>query len=235
MGEAADQIMSQIEVERGRLGADLNELEGKVKRGISIDWRRQFDEKPLLMLGLAVGGGILLASLMNKGSRDDDDYDDDDYVTSSAAGSAALVPSNATLYQKKKAAETFDNIKGALIGVAVSSVRKFLDDAVPGFTDQFRQTEEKASSLRGSYSDPDVPSSSPSYSGAGTGYAGSTGLDEPSGSMGSSYGSGTVGTTGSYGSTGSSYGTGSSGSSYDPATPASRSYTSSDPNVPSSS
>lgn len=33
------------------------------------DWRGQFEERPLLMLGLAFGGGLLLASMGRKRSR----------------------------------------------------------------------------------------------------------------------------------------------------------------------
>ena len=39
--------------------------------------------------------------------------------------------------QKQKAFETWDNIKGALIGVAATRFQSFLGEMVPGFHEQF--------------------------------------------------------------------------------------------------
>jgi hypothetical protein len=59
MGKTPDQIETQIETKRGDLRSNLEELEDKVKS--VTDWRQQFRSNPGLMLGLAFGGGMLLA------------------------------------------------------------------------------------------------------------------------------------------------------------------------------
>ena len=46
--------------------------------------------------------------------------------------------------QKHKALEMWDNIKGALIGVAATRFKEFVGEVVPGFHEQFQHTEEKA-------------------------------------------------------------------------------------------
>jgi hypothetical protein len=74
MDEKPDQIEAEINRARGNLNDNLLELEDKVKG--AFDWRRQFEERPLVMLGLAVGGGILAAALIPWG-RSRRRYDDD--------------------------------------------------------------------------------------------------------------------------------------------------------------
>src|SRR3982751_523792 len=62
MDEKPDQIMSHIESQRDQLGRNLNELETRVKG--ATDWRVQFDKNPMLMMGVALGGGLLLGSIV---------------------------------------------------------------------------------------------------------------------------------------------------------------------------
>jgi len=66
MDQTTDQIEAHIETTRENLGANLQELEQKVKS--VTDWRRQFRENPMRMLGVAFGGGILLAFLLGRRS-----------------------------------------------------------------------------------------------------------------------------------------------------------------------
>lgn len=61
MGETADQIRNEIDSQREQLGENLQQLEQKVKQ--TVDWRTQFEQKPLLGLGVAFGAGLLLSAL----------------------------------------------------------------------------------------------------------------------------------------------------------------------------
>jgi hypothetical protein len=49
--------------------------------------------------------------------------------------------------------ETWDNIKGALIGVAAARVKDFVGVVVPGFREELQQTEEEADATRRSRAD----------------------------------------------------------------------------------
>jgi len=136
MGQTTRQIEAHIEDTREDLGANLNELEQKVKS--VTDWKQQFRSNPMTMLGVAFGGGILLAT-MSGGRRDR-------RREHGFAGHAAISsePHAGTDHQKYKALEMWDNIKGALIGVAATRVKDFVGQVVPGFDDQYQRTEEKA-------------------------------------------------------------------------------------------
>ena len=82
----------------------------------------------MTMLGVAFGGGILLATMLGGKNRKRD------------SGSA---PHAGTDHQKGKALETWDNIKGALIGVAATRFKDFVGEIVPGFQEHFQETEDK--------------------------------------------------------------------------------------------
>lgn len=60
MGEKSNQIERQIAIERGQLWRNLNELQSRVED--ATDWRLQFQKRPLVMMGAAAGGGLLLAA-----------------------------------------------------------------------------------------------------------------------------------------------------------------------------
>ena len=90
----------------------------------------------MALLGAAFGGGILLATMLGgrRGRR-------------GGRGLHYSSPSSelngGTDHHKNQALETWDNIKGALIGVAATRFKDFVGDVIPGFHEQFRRTEEK--------------------------------------------------------------------------------------------
>jgi hypothetical protein len=129
MGQTTDQIERHIEHTRGALGSNLQELEHKVKS--VTDWKQHFQSNPMTMLGVAFGGGILLATML--GGRK---HHRKELLTDSTLHAG-------TDHQKTKALETWDNIKGALIGVAATRFKDFVGEIVPGFQEHFQQTEDK--------------------------------------------------------------------------------------------
>jgi hypothetical protein len=136
MGETTNQIASYIETKREDLGSNLAELENKVKS--ITDWREQFRSNPMTMVGVAFGGGVLLASMLGGKSR----HRNGRHVNDTA------VPHAGTEEQTNKALETWDSIKGALIGVAATRFKEFVGELVPGFQEQFRKAEEVKSPVR---------------------------------------------------------------------------------------
>jgi hypothetical protein len=137
MGQTAHQIEAHIESTREDLGSNLHELERKVKS--VTDWKQHFQNNPMMLLGVAFGGGILLSSML--GGRKSRQLGSG--FSSQAGGSEPLA---GTDHQKHKAVETWDNIKGAVIGVAATRFKDFVGEIEPGFQEQYQKTEEKAKS-----------------------------------------------------------------------------------------
>jgi hypothetical protein len=140
MGQTAHQIEAHIQDTRENLGTNLHELERKVK-GVT-DWKQHFKNKPMTMLGVAFGGGILLATTLG-GQRKKRGAGE--RSLSSYASDAEL--HTGTDHQKHRALETWDNIKGALIGVAATRFKEFVGEVVPGFHEQFQHTEQEAKTI----------------------------------------------------------------------------------------
>jgi hypothetical protein len=137
MGQTTNQIEAHIENKREELGANLKEFEQKVKS--VTDWKHHFENNAMTMLGVAFGGGVLLASMLGS--------------SKSRGGRRSYTPPNApesyagSNLQRRKALETWDNIKGALIGVAATRFKDFVGEVVPGFQEQFHKTEAKTKAI----------------------------------------------------------------------------------------
>jgi len=105
--------MRDIEHTRAELGSNLQELEAKVK-GVT-NWRRQFDKSPFAMIGVAFGGGILLATALGGSSRHSFSRGRWKWPFESAAGT-----------RPGAFRQMWVTIKGAFIGVAAGKVPELL-------------------------------------------------------------------------------------------------------------
>jgi hypothetical protein len=138
MGETPDQIERHIYEKRNELGENINELQQKVKT--AVDWRAQFDQRPLAMVGLAFGGGLLLSMLIGgrRNSRDSSSRWSRHRRWKAEEG-------------QEKGPSAWDNIRDAVFAIAGSKLSRLIEDVVPGFTEQFkkRQTERRSSPHNG--------------------------------------------------------------------------------------
>ncbi len=103
----------------------------------AVDWRTYVEKKPLTTVLVAFTGGVLLSVLSPMARRERNGY--------RFERSTGLEPEHAhagTQYQKKRAADTWDSIKGALIGVAANEFRNVLTQAIPGFREQYEKAEQ---------------------------------------------------------------------------------------------
>jgi hypothetical protein len=71
MGQTSGQIRSEIDSQRQQLGANLQQLEEKVKT--TVDWRTQFSQHPMPAVGLAFAAGFVLSALMPSRDKDGDE------------------------------------------------------------------------------------------------------------------------------------------------------------------
>jgi len=130
MGETTDQIAAHIESTRADLGANLEALEGKVKS--VTDWKQHFQKNPMTLIGLAFGGGVVLARMMRgRSSRT---------MNMSALSAPSEAPAHASSDpHTRQVFETWDRIKGALIGVAAARFKTVIGEIVPGFEEHFQK------------------------------------------------------------------------------------------------
>jgi hypothetical protein len=141
MGETTGQIERHIQETRDDLGENLNELQEKVKT--AMDWRAQFEQRPGTILALAFGGGVLLSALLPTRHSSRAAYDQrpwnappDRDATGPAAQSRRSLDRKST-----EPLQTFDALKGALIGVAATKLTGFIEDLLPGFKQEFTKAK----------------------------------------------------------------------------------------------
>jgi len=146
MGETPDQIERHIYEKRTELGENINELQQKVKT--AVDWRAQFDQRPLAMVGIAFGGGLLLSMFI--GGRNSDRASSrrsrNRWRRESQGYDYSSRPESEQSEGKRSTA--WDSIRDAVIAVAGSKLSRFIEEVVPGFTEQYkrRQTERQSPS-----------------------------------------------------------------------------------------
>lgn len=219
MDQISDQIVNDIERQRDELGRDLDELQSKVR--VATDWKAQFEKHPYYFLGAAFGGGLLVSALAaGRSSREyyssgsysesspsysysepgpasssyESSYDDGFSRPSSRTSSSGA---SGSAYQKHRAMNTLDTIKGALIAFAAAKAKEMLADMLPGFDRHYEETQRHVGRQTGLSSETDASSmSSPSAThGSGTSsgsstYGGPASQGKPT--TGGSYGSGTA-------------------------------------------
>jgi len=162
MDEKPDEIMNHIESQRDQLGRNLNELEARVKR--TTDWRAQFDRNPMLAMGIALGGGLLMGSMVGgsghrmkrsswSSSSQGSSYASANLASSTSAGShigsggtSSAMTSSPYREHRRKTSDTLEQIKAALIAFGTAKVKEFMSEALPGFQQHLADAERRGSS-----------------------------------------------------------------------------------------
>lgn len=141
MDEKPDQILGHIEAQRSELSRNLNELETRVRRG--TDWRTYFDSNPLMMLGAALGGGLLLGTAV--GRRRHQGWSPSREMPAATLGfaTAGAMPPAAMGEQRRQVSETMDLIRAALVGFGIAKAKEFMNHAIPGFERHMSDAEQR--------------------------------------------------------------------------------------------
>jgi hypothetical protein len=137
MGQTSSQIEQEIRAERSQLSENIGELQSKVKNALS--WQEQVEQRPLVMFGVAVSAGALLAMLSMKADTSQQ------RVASGAIGlpSAGSGTLTATAEKKQEALKAWDKAKAAFIGLAMSRTEELLNDSVPGFRERYNNAGQQ--------------------------------------------------------------------------------------------
>lgn len=142
MGQKSDQIERHIRETRNDLSENFSELEEKVKS--AVDWRAQFDERPGTMLALAFGGGVLLSAILSSSRSSGRDWDSrwnsesDRDRESSPSYSRGSYSRGFSGEGSGQTSETWNALKGAIIGAATTKLSGVIEEFLPGFGQEFK-------------------------------------------------------------------------------------------------
>ena len=154
MAETSDQIQQHIQKTRLDLNENINELQQKVKT--TMDWRTQFEEHPLTMMGLALGAGVVFSLLLPSRNRNRR-FSSDTVVPGVDAARYSSSAQNRPGSFTRRSQDTWDALKGAFAGVATTRLSEYLDSVVPGFKQEFSRARSGRTGNPGAY-DPDASS-----------------------------------------------------------------------------
>jgi hypothetical protein len=143
VGEKANRIESHIQQQRRECRDNLLELKQKVRR--SVDWRVQCEERPMTMVGIAVGGGALLSILIGGRSRSRSEkpssVDRPIHFNDAPIPRPDFESGASRVYHERNAAGTWEILKGALLGLAATKLQGLVEDLLPGFQEEYRKAE----------------------------------------------------------------------------------------------
>jgi hypothetical protein len=131
MGETSDQIEEKIHRTRKDLRDNLNELEEKVKS--AFHWRTQFEERPLTMLTVALGGGMLLAALLTPAGNGKRRRKHSDASVRGEERSLAEEAEPRAWKAERESNGSLGALKGAFMTVAASRIGGFLGQMLAGY------------------------------------------------------------------------------------------------------
>lgn len=137
MGQTAGQIESYIESKRVDLGENLRELETRVRS--ATDWRYQFESRPMWFLGAAVGGGMLLGWL----TRSSSPTPREPVIRAESSFAPRREWKRTPSPAMDNAMRAWENIKGALIGIAAQRAKEYAEGIIPGFARQYDRTDSE--------------------------------------------------------------------------------------------
>lgn len=178
MGQRSDEIKKHIDTQRSELSENLERLEERVKS--TADWRTQVDRRPMTALGVAFGSGLLLGAIVPRmGGRSSarrrasttqaytgagQAYTSSSlmgtsqgYTGSSEGGGGSYFEQTrrtpkktATSKELRKTWDMMDTIRASMVAFGASKLKDYLKQAIPGFEDHYKRTEEEKRQEQGS-------------------------------------------------------------------------------------
>jgi hypothetical protein len=134
-----DIIKDHIDKERAQLTDRLRELESRVKN--ATDVREQYYKYPLIGVGLAFAGGLLLSTMIRPGKSA--------ARTSDLREEAGRRGQSSPFAPLTGLSNTLENVVEAFVGLASAKIGTIISDAVPGFREQYERTQRKSSAGMG--------------------------------------------------------------------------------------
>ena len=182
MGQKSDQLERHIHETRNELGDNIHELQEKVRNSVdkvknSVDWRVQFQERPMTLIGIAFAGGLVASALFRRrGSSSHSSYSRtsaaDRWNTETRSDYSG---DRRTKNWQNKASDAWEDIKGAVIGLAATKAGSALEELLPGFQQHYQKGQEERRSGANGSAERDAAWQTKTASGPGNaGYLGRT-------------------------------------------------------------
>jgi len=132
MDHTANEIEAHMDRTRDGVGSKLRELEDRVDA--ATGWGEHFQARPHLFLGAAFIGGVMLGNAVRRAS-----------ATREQGEPRPAVGANGSV--QAQAWELWNNVQGALVGVASAGIKNYINTLIPGFDEHYRRAEQRTSAV----------------------------------------------------------------------------------------
>jgi ElaB/YqjD/DUF883 family membrane-anchored ribosome-binding protein len=167
MGQTADELRQEIDAKRQDASQKISQIEDKVagtadqvREQVSqtFDWRHQVEERPLMAVGAAFIGGIVLSSVL---SRDDEPRTDErrgSYNTvrygerASTSGSGGVMNAVRNAARNSGLEDTINNMAGAMMTSVSDRMKQVAEQSFPGMADRLQNAASQGKAGDGSSS-----------------------------------------------------------------------------------
>ena len=153
MGEKQNELERHIHEQRSELGENISELQQKVKT--AVDWRVQFREHPIALMGVAFGGGLLLSVLFR--GRRSPDGPSENWRSEPGTPDYRGTTSNSARRSDDQAVSTWNNLRGAAVAIGLGKLTSFIETVLPGFQEQYNKRQDERSYAGGVARRPNGP------------------------------------------------------------------------------
>jgi hypothetical protein len=137
MVQETRKLAEHIEMEREKLGENLEEFESRIKGATSP--KNWFDSNPALFLGAAAAGGVLLGYLATSSKNKDWEEGWEDVEPPSAPTVKRQAPGP----HMSAVREVVDLTLGALIGLGTRKFQDLVSQTLPGFREEYDETRRR--------------------------------------------------------------------------------------------
>jgi len=144
-----DQVQGSADQMRGQVQDTVEQVKDQVKGTVddtiqtvkeSIDFKQQIEERPLVALGVAFFGGILLGGMTGGGKQQSGYPQSSGNQNSSSGGGSGAMRS---AMQRSGLEDTISNAAAALMGSVTDQLKNTLDKNFPGFADKMQSAQQK--------------------------------------------------------------------------------------------
>jgi len=181
MGETADQLRQQVDQKRDDASQKIEQIEqkvmdtaGQVEQKVTetaqqvkdkLDWRQQVEERPLVALGAALIGGMMLGGVLGKDGQHHSGSSQSSSSTS-AGSSAGVTGAIRKAAQNSGLDDTIEKFASNMFSSISQRVREMTDESFPGLMDKIQNTgNEKTTESRDQPRVADGPVNSSSFAG----------------------------------------------------------------------
>jgi hypothetical protein len=149
MGESASQIAQELDQKRAEATQKIDQLEQQVAQTAedikeTVDIRRQVEQRPLISLGAAFMGGIILGGLVGGdsgnqrgGGRGYDSYDGRSHNGSQGQGSS-LIDGLRGAAKKTGLEDAINSAAAAMMANAGDRIKSTINQNYPGFSEKYQ-------------------------------------------------------------------------------------------------